>query len=172
MHGSESFLPSITYATQELLHVGTATIEDQSMEFHRCARRLCCMRACALADPAGPRLTRAAWCCLDHFREPTVGGDPENPWTSLPGWFLEHGYYVHGMGKLYHPGLPPNNDGAENTIIRTSNEKGHLPRQARDKRQENSTKNRSRRRSVVERPRTVLARRRDSAPARFHRSAG
>ena len=52
----------------------------------------------------------------------------------MPGWFKQHGYFVHGMGtysaeyihyhlspffdvlmagvgKLYHPGLPPNDDG-------------------------------------------------------------
>jgi hypothetical protein len=39
------------------------------------------------------------WNFIDHFREPSVGGDPENPWTSMPGWFKQHGYYVHGMGK-------------------------------------------------------------------------
>jgi len=29
----------------------------------------------------------------------------------MPGWFKQHGYFVHGMGKLYHPGLPPKDDG-------------------------------------------------------------
>ena len=51
------------------------------------------------------------WNFIDHFREPQIGGDPAKPWVSMPGWFKSQGYYVHGMGKLYHPGNPPNDDG-------------------------------------------------------------
>jgi len=35
----------------------------------------------------------------DHFREPSTG---EN-WVSFPEWFKQHGYFTHGLGKLYHP---------------------------------------------------------------------
>lgn len=31
-------------------------------------------------------------------------------WTSLPGYFLNHGFSTLGSGKLFHPNLPPNND--------------------------------------------------------------
>lgn len=47
-----------------------------------------------------------AWSFRDHFREPGIG---EN-WTSLPQFFKKHGYFTVGVGKLYHPGLPPNYD--------------------------------------------------------------
>lgn len=44
---------------------------------------------------------------IDHFREKGVGQN----WTSLPQFFKDkHGYHTAGGGKLYHPGLPPNND--------------------------------------------------------------
>ena len=32
------------------------------------------------------------WNFRDHFREAGVGED----WVSLPGWFKNHGYFVHG----------------------------------------------------------------------------
>ena len=28
------------------------------------------------------------------------GGD--KPWTSMPGWFKQHGYFVHGMGPSHN----------------------------------------------------------------------
>ena len=55
-------------------------------------------------------LVAKVWNFIDHFREPEIGGGA-NPWVSMPGWFKQHGYFVHGMGKLYHPGNPPNDDG-------------------------------------------------------------
>ncbi|XP_065192923.1 iduronate 2-sulfatase-like [Sycon ciliatum] len=47
-----------------------------------------------------------AWNFRDHFREPGIG---EN-WTSLPQYFKKNGYLTLGVGKLFHPGLPPNYD--------------------------------------------------------------
>eukprot|EP00039_Didymoeca_costata_P003171 m.65723 g.65723 ORF g.65723 m.65723 type:complete len:539 (-) comp11755_c0_seq3:74-1690(-) len=32
-------------------------------------------------------------------------------WTTLPGYFLKHGYLTFGTGKLFHEKLPPNGDG-------------------------------------------------------------
>eukprot|EP00755_Sulcionema_specki_P009900 Sspe_Gene.44967::Locus_22129_Transcript_1_1_Confidence_1.000_Length_458::g.44967::m.44967/K01136/IDS; iduronate 2-sulfatase len=50
-----------------------------------------------------PEKTRA-YNFIDHFREAGIG---EN-WTALPEAFKKEGYVVLGMGKTYHPGLPPN----------------------------------------------------------------
>ena len=48
--------------------------------------------------------TTKAWNFLDHFRETGPS------WTTLPEHFKKHGYYTGGSGKLFHPGLPPNED--------------------------------------------------------------
>ena len=50
-----------------------------------------------------------AWDFEHHFRAPGVG----TTWTSLPGRFKEAGYFTTGVGKLFHPNLPPNADGAK-----------------------------------------------------------
>lgn len=44
---------------------------------------------------------------LDSFRE--VGPN----WTSLPGAFRAAGFYTTSLGKVFHPGLPPDNDAAQ-----------------------------------------------------------
>jgi len=51
-----------------------------------------------------PRETRA-YNFLDSFREGAGAA-----WTTLPGYFLAHGYYTTGAGKVFHPNLPANND--------------------------------------------------------------
>jgi iduronate 2-sulfatase len=43
---------------------------------------------------------------LNHFRDNPTG----RSWTSLPEHFKENGYLVTGVGKLFHPGLPPDYD--------------------------------------------------------------
>ena len=48
-----------------------------------------------------------SWNFINHFRE----DHPE--WTSLPGLFKAAGRPAVGVGKLYHPQLPPGYDGAE-----------------------------------------------------------
>jgi arylsulfatase A-like enzyme len=70
----------------------------------------CCPSRNSFMSGRRPSKTKV-WNFIDHFREPQIGGGA-TPWVSLPGWFVQHGYYVHGMGKMYHPGNPPNNDGA------------------------------------------------------------
>jgi hypothetical protein len=49
-----------------------------------------------------------AWSFMDHFREEGVG----DKWVTMPEWFRLNGFYTSGAGKLFHPGLPPNFDGA------------------------------------------------------------
>ena len=44
------------------------------------------------------------WNFIDNFRE--VGPN----WISMPQYFKENGYFSTGVGKLYHPNLPPNGD--------------------------------------------------------------
>ena len=50
--------------------------------------------------------TTRVWNFEDHFREAGVG----DGWRSLPEYFKSHGYFTAGSGKLFHPGVPPNND--------------------------------------------------------------
>jgi iduronate 2-sulfatase len=47
-----------------------------------------------------------AWDFEHHFREPGIGAD----WVSLPQKFKTDGWFTTGVGKLFHPGLPPNFD--------------------------------------------------------------
>eukprot|EP00039_Didymoeca_costata_P031474 m.34908 g.34908 ORF g.34908 m.34908 type:complete len:665 (+) comp8803_c0_seq1:68-2062(+) len=46
------------------------------------------------------------WNFNDNFREIGVG----DKWTALPEHFKNSGYLVTGIGKLYHPGVPPRFD--------------------------------------------------------------
>jgi len=48
--------------------------------------------------------TTQVWNHHDTFRE--VGPH----WKTLPGYFREHGYATMGSGKIFHPGLPKDND--------------------------------------------------------------
>ena len=47
-----------------------------------------------------------AYSFIGTFREPGVGAN----WSSLPQHFVENGYTVAGSGKLFHPGVPANDD--------------------------------------------------------------
>lgn len=53
-----------------------------------------------------PDVTRT-YTFADHFREKGVGDE----WQTLPQIFKAHGHLAFGVGKLYHPNLPPNYDG-------------------------------------------------------------
>ena len=46
------------------------------------------------------------WNFNDSFRSEGVGGN----WTALPEHFKLNGYLTTGVGKLFHPGVPPNFD--------------------------------------------------------------
>jgi len=50
--------------------------------------------------------TTRVWNFQDHFREVGVG----DKWQSMPEYFKNHGHLTAGSGKLYHPGVPPDND--------------------------------------------------------------
>ena len=50
--------------------------------------------------------TTRVWNFQNHFRETGVGED----WLSLPEYFKSHGMLTMGSGKLFHPGVPPDND--------------------------------------------------------------
>jgi iduronate 2-sulfatase len=52
--------------------------------------------------------TTRVWNFHDDFREPNVGAN----WSSLPEYFKRHGWLTLGSGKLYHPGVPADNDWA------------------------------------------------------------
>ena len=77
-----------------------------------------CCRACSFMSGRRPEQTKA-WNFIDDFRTgandgrkgaavaTAVGGN----WSTMPGFFLAHGYQVYGAGKTFHPGRPPNNDG-------------------------------------------------------------
>ena len=41
---------------------------------------------------------------LDSFREAGPA------WTTLPGYFLQHGFYTTSVGKVFHPNLPADGD--------------------------------------------------------------
>lgn len=65
----------------------------------------CCPSRNSFMTGRRPSKTKV-WNFIDHFREDSVGKD----WVALPQWFKEHGYFTHGLGKLFHPGNPPNSD--------------------------------------------------------------
>ena len=51
----------------------------------------CCPSRNSFMSGRRPSKTKV-WNFIDHFRETGVGED----WVSLPGWFKDHGYFVHG----------------------------------------------------------------------------
>jgi hypothetical protein len=65
----------------------------------------CCPSRNSFLSGRRPSKTKV-WTFADHFREPETGQN----WTALPEWFKEHGYFTHGLGKLFHPNLPPHSD--------------------------------------------------------------
>jgi iduronate 2-sulfatase len=66
----------------------------------------CCYARTLSVSGRRPDTTKS-WQFVDHFREHSVGGDK---WTALPQLFRQRGWTTVGAGKIYHPGLPPNND--------------------------------------------------------------
>lgn len=59
------------------------------------------LASAANLPPKGRRPYRThAWGFRDDFREDHAD------WVTLPGYFLQHGYHVVGVGKTFHPDLP------------------------------------------------------------------
>eukprot|EP00937_MAST-01D_sp_MAST-1D-sp2_P000895 g895.t1 len=76
-----------------------------------------------------PSKTRT-WTFATDFRR--SGQDafegPGANWTSFPQWFKEHGFFTHGMGKVFHPGNPANFDPPSwSDPARVSDGAGKLP---------------------------------------------
>ena len=91
-------------------YVHTPNIDQlakESLVFDRayCQQAICAPSRNSFMTGRRPDTTKA-WNFIDHFREPGVGLN----WTSLPQYFKKHGYFSSGVGKLYHPNLPPNFD--------------------------------------------------------------
>lgn len=68
-----------------------------------CQQAVCSPSRNSFLSGRRPDATKA-WNFQTHFRE--VGPN----WTTMPEYFLKAGWFVGGTGKVYHPGLPPNND--------------------------------------------------------------
>ena len=84
----------------------------------------CCPSRNSFLSGRRPSKTKV-WTFADHFREAATGAN----WTALPEWFKEHGYFTHGLGKLFHPNLPPNSDPPSwSDPSRISDGSGKLPR--------------------------------------------
>ena len=65
----------------------------------------CCPSRNSFLSGRRPSKTKV-WTFTDHFREAATGQN----WTALPQYFKQQGYFTHGLGKLFHPNLPPNSD--------------------------------------------------------------
>eukprot|EP00054_Salpingoeca_dolichothecata_P020697 m.131034 g.131034 ORF g.131034 m.131034 type:complete len:279 (-) comp23715_c0_seq12:2430-3266(-) len=45
-----------------------------------------------------------------NFRDGPAGPSSGSNWTSLPEYFKNHGFFTSGVGKTFHPNVPPNFD--------------------------------------------------------------
>ena len=95
------------YDQQNILTPNIDKLAEESLVFERayCQQAVCGPSRNSFMTGRRPDTTKA-WNFKDHFREPNIGLN----WTSMPQYFKNHGYFTSGAGKLYHPGLPPNND--------------------------------------------------------------
>ena len=100
--------PSLGAYGQKCVHTPNIDkLAKESLVFDRayCQQALCGPSRNSFMTGRRPDTTKS-WNFIDHFREPSVGLN----WTSLPQYFKNHGYFSSGVGKLYHPSLPPHND--------------------------------------------------------------
>ena len=81
------------------------TLANRSLIFDRayCQFAFCAPSRNSFMTGRRPDRTQC-WNFIDNFRE--VGPD----WISMPQYFKQNGYFTSGVGKLYHPDLPPNGD--------------------------------------------------------------
>ena len=84
------------------------SLAERGVSFDRayCQVPLCGPSRSSLLSGRRPDASRA-WNMINHFRE-------DHPdWTSLPGLFKAHGGLALGVGKIFHPKMPPGQDGAK-----------------------------------------------------------
>ena len=100
--------PDLSAYGQEYVHTPNIDkLAKESLVFERayCQQAVCGPSRNSFMTGRRPDTTKA-WNFIDHFRELNVGLN----WSSLPQYFKKHGYFSSGVGKLYHPNLPPNYD--------------------------------------------------------------
>ena len=93
------------YGCDHVLAPRTTALAQESITFTRAyaQQALCAPSRNSFLSGRRPAHTKS-WQFVDDFRE--VGPD----WTTLPGAFRKAGYQSVGVGKIFHPGLPPNQD--------------------------------------------------------------
>jgi arylsulfatase A-like enzyme len=93
------------YGQAETVTPHLAAFSKQALVFDRayCQQAVCSPSRNSFLSGRRPDTTKA-WNFKTHFR--VVGPT----WTTMPEYFLKAGWFVAGTGKVYHPGLPPNND--------------------------------------------------------------
>lgn len=99
--------PDLLSYGQSIMHTpNIQALANRSLIFDRayCQFSFCAPSRQSFMTGRRPDTTQC-WNFLDNFRE-TVGQN----WVSLPQHFKNHGYFSSGVGKLYHPLLPPNGD--------------------------------------------------------------
>ena len=98
---------NLTYGHPVISTPNIDKLASQALVFDRayCQEAVCAPSRNSFMTGRRPDTTKA-WNFKNHFRQPDAGPN----WISLPQYFKNHGYYTWGGGKLYHPGLPPNND--------------------------------------------------------------
>lgn len=93
------------YGQAETVTPNLDAFSKKALVFDRayCQQAVCSPSRNSFLSGRRPDATKA-WNFQTHFRE--VGPD----WTTMPEYFLKAGWFVGGTGKVFHPGLPPNND--------------------------------------------------------------
>ena len=93
------------YGCDHVLAPRTTALAKESITFTRAyaQQALCAPSRNSFLSGRRPAHTKS-WQFIDDFRE--VGPD----WTTLPGAFRKAGFQAVGCGKIFHPGLPPNQD--------------------------------------------------------------
>ena len=93
------------YGCDHVVAPRTTALAAESITFTRAyaQQSLCAPSRNSFLSGRRPAHTKS-WQFRDDFRE--VGPD----WTTLPGAFRKAGYQAVGTGKIFHPGLPPNED--------------------------------------------------------------
>ena len=87
------------YGAKTILSPHMDRIAQRGMTFMRayCQQAVCSPSRTSLMTGARPDTTKV-WDLVTHFRDAM----PAAP--TLAGHFKQHGYYVQGMGKIFHPG--------------------------------------------------------------------